>query len=49
MSAACRASQEVVDLIFARERGDDYDQDKFDAAMTAASSETVRRQVEAGN
>ena len=41
-------SQEVVDLIFARERGEDYDQDAFDAAMAAASSETVRRQVEAG-
>lgn len=41
-------SQEVVDLIFARERGEPYDQAAFDAAMTAAVSETVRRQVEAG-
>ena len=41
-------SQAVVDLIFARERGEQYDQDEFDAAMAAAASETVRRQVEAG-
>ena len=41
-------SQEVVDFIFARERGEPYDQAAFDAAMTAAVSETVRRQVEAG-
>ena len=41
-------SQEVVDFIFARERGEDYDTAAFDAAMTAAVSETVRRQVEAG-
>lgn len=41
-------SQEVVDFIFARERGEDYDPDAFDAAMTRAVSETVRRQVEAG-
>ena len=41
-------SQEVVDLIFARERGDPVDPAAFDACMTAASSETVRRQVAAG-
>ena len=41
-------SQEVVDFIFARERGEDYDPAAFDAAMTAAVDETVRRQVEAG-
>ena len=41
-------SQEVVDYIFARERGEDYDPAAFDAAMTAAVDETVRRQVEAG-
>ena len=41
-------SQEVVDFIFARERGEDYDPAAFDACMTAAVSETVRRQVEAG-
>ena len=41
-------TQEVVDFIFARERGEAYDTAAFDAAMTAAVSETVRRQVEAG-
>jgi 5-methyltetrahydropteroyltriglutamate--homocysteine methyltransferase len=41
-------SQETVDLIFARERGEPYDQAAFDAQMTAAVSDTVRRQVEAG-
>ncbi len=41
-------SQEVVDFIFARERGEDYDQEAFDACMTAAVDETVRKQVEAG-
>ncbi|PWJ20861.1 cobalamin-independent methionine synthase II family protein [Jannaschia seohaensis] len=41
-------TQETVDMIFARERGEAYDQAAFDAQMTAASSETVRRQVEAG-
>ncbi|RVT85703.1 epoxyalkane--coenzyme M transferase [Rhodobacteraceae bacterium CCMM004] len=41
-------SQEVVDHIFARERGEDYDPAAFDAAMTAAVDDTVRRQVEAG-
>ena len=41
-------SQEVVDFIFARERGEDYDAAAFDAAMTAAVSETVRRQKAAG-
>ena len=41
-------TQEVVDFIFARERGESHDPAAFDAAMTAAVSETVRRQVEAG-
>ncbi len=41
-------SQKVVDFIFAREREEDYDQDAFDAAMTEAVDEVVRRQVEAG-
>ena len=41
-------TQEVVDCIFARERGEAYDQGHFDACMTAAVSQTVRRQVEAG-
>jgi len=41
-------TQEVVDFIFARERGEDYDPAAFDACMTAAVSETVRKQAEAG-
>ena len=41
-------TQEVVDFIFAREHGKDYDAAAFDAAMAQAASETVRRQVEAG-
>ena len=41
-------TQEVVDFIFARENNEDYDQAAFDAAMTSAVSETVRKQVEAG-
>jgi 5-methyltetrahydropteroyltriglutamate--homocysteine methyltransferase len=40
--------QEVVDFIFARERGEPYDEAAFDACMTRAVSETVRKQVEAG-
>lgn len=40
--------QDVVDFIFARERGDDYDQAAFDACMTKSVSETVRRQLAAG-
>ena len=38
----------VVDFIFAREKEQPYDQAAFDACMTSAVSETVRRQVEAG-
>ncbi|WP_375551721.1 cobalamin-independent methionine synthase II family protein [Rhodophyticola porphyridii] len=41
-------TQDVVDFIFARERGEEYDRAGFDAAMAAACSETVRRQVAAG-
>lgn len=41
-------TQKVVDFIFARENGADYDQADFDAAMAEAASETVRRQVDAG-
>ena len=41
-------TQEVVDFIFARENEEAYDQAAFDAAMTAAVSETVRKQVDAG-
>jgi 5-methyltetrahydropteroyltriglutamate--homocysteine methyltransferase len=40
--------QEVVDFIFARERGEPFEQSAFDTAMTEAVDETVRRQVEAG-
>jgi 5-methyltetrahydropteroyltriglutamate--homocysteine methyltransferase len=41
-------TQEVVDFIFAREKEQYYDEAAFDACMTSAVSETVRRQVEAG-
>ena len=41
-------TQDVVDFIFARENGEDYDQAAFDAKMTEACAETVRKQSEAG-
>jgi 5-methyltetrahydropteroyltriglutamate--homocysteine methyltransferase len=41
-------SQAVVDFLFARERGEDYDAGAFDRCMAEAVSEVVRRQVEAG-
>jgi 5-methyltetrahydropteroyltriglutamate--homocysteine methyltransferase len=41
-------TQDVVDFIFARENGKDYEQSDLDACMTAAVSETVRKQVAAG-
>jgi len=41
-------SQAVADFIFARERGEVYDQAAFDACMTAAVDETIRRQKECG-
>ncbi|MEM7643136.1 MAG: cobalamin-independent methionine synthase II family protein [Pseudomonadota bacterium] len=41
-------SQKTVDMIFARENGANYDQAAFDAQMTAACSETVKKQVDAG-
>lgn len=41
-------TQEVVDFIFAREREEPYDAAAFDACMTAAVSETVRKQRDAG-
>jgi len=41
-------TQEVVDFLFARERGAEFDQAAFDACMTRAVAETVGRQVEAG-
>lgn len=40
--------QAVVDLLFARERGEAYDRDAFDAVMAEACSTTVGRQVAAG-
>jgi 5-methyltetrahydropteroyltriglutamate--homocysteine methyltransferase len=41
-------SQAVVDLLFARERGEPYDQAAFDACMASAVAEVVRRQKAAG-
>lgn len=41
-------TQEVVDFIFAREHGKDYDAAAFDAVMTKAVSETVAKQKDAG-
>jgi len=41
-------SQDVVDFIFARENGTEYDLEAFDACMTSAVDETVKRQVDAG-
>lgn len=41
-------TQAVTDLLFARERREEYDQSEFDRVMTEAVSQTVRRQVEAG-
>jgi 5-methyltetrahydropteroyltriglutamate--homocysteine methyltransferase len=41
-------SQAVVDFLFARERGEEFDQTAFDACMADAVMELVRRQKEAG-
>ncbi|MCP4317995.1 MAG: cobalamin-independent methionine synthase II family protein [Hyphomicrobiales bacterium] len=41
-------TQDVVDFIFAREREEPFDPSLFDACMTAAVSETVKKQVDAG-
>ena len=41
-------TQDVVDFIFAREHEKPFDQAEFDACMTNAVSETVRKQVAAG-
>jgi 5-methyltetrahydropteroyltriglutamate--homocysteine methyltransferase len=41
-------TQDVVDFIFAREHEKPFEQAGFDACMTAAVAETVRKQVEAG-
>lgn len=41
-------SQAVVDMLFARERGEPYNMAKFDDTMAAAVADTVQRQVAAG-
>ena len=41
-------TQDIVDFIFAREKGQPYDRAAFDAAMTRAVLDTVGRQVAAG-
>ncbi len=41
-------SQKVVDFIFARENGEEYDQTAFDDCMAKAVSETVHKQKKAG-
>ncbi len=41
-------TQEVVDFIFAREKGKEFAQAAFDDCMTRSVSETVRRQKEVG-
>jgi 5-methyltetrahydropteroyltriglutamate--homocysteine methyltransferase len=41
-------TQQVVDFIFARENGTDYEQAAFDTAMTSAVDETVAKQVASG-
>ncbi|WP_170384229.1 cobalamin-independent methionine synthase II family protein [Ruegeria atlantica] len=41
-------TQDVVDFIFARENGEPYNAAAFDACMTDAVSETVRKQIESG-
>ena len=41
-------TQEVVDFIFAREHGKDYDSAAFDVCMASAVDETVQKQVAAG-
>lgn len=41
-------TQEVVDFIFAREKGTPYEAEAFDEAMTRAVAETVAKQKDAG-
>ena len=41
-------SQEVVDFIFAKENGAEYDQEAFDVCMRDAVAETVKKQIDAG-
>jgi 5-methyltetrahydropteroyltriglutamate--homocysteine methyltransferase len=40
--------QEVVDLLFAQDRGDDYDEGRFDATMQKSVSNLAKMQVESG-
>lgn len=40
--------QDVVDLIFKKERGEPFDQDVFDQTMRAAVDDVIARQVKAG-
>lgn len=40
--------QEVVDLLFAQDRGEDFDQDQFNEVMRRAVAEIVRHQTEVG-
>lgn len=40
--------QEVVDLLFAQDRGEDYDAAQFDEVMRRAVADVVKRQAEAG-
>ena len=40
--------EKVADLIFARERDEEYDQAEFDETVAAAVKDTVARQVDAG-
>jgi 5-methyltetrahydropteroyltriglutamate--homocysteine methyltransferase len=41
-------SQEVVDFLFAQDRGEAFDQTKFDAAMARGVDDVVRKQQDAG-
>jgi len=41
-------SQEVVEFIFAREKGKKYDEEAFGRCLTESVAETVRKQVEVG-
>src|ERR1035441_9811451 len=40
--------QEVVDLLFAQDRGDDFDEGKFNETMRRAVADAVNRQAECG-
>ncbi|HUA02041.1 MAG TPA: hypothetical protein VMB02_17015, partial [Candidatus Aquilonibacter sp.] len=40
--------QDVVDLLFAQDRGEPYDEAKFDETMRRAVADTIKKQEEAG-